>query len=51
MYNHLKKNNSPNFQTVLLNSRDIKINAEEEDYRDITRTLNQTNIEWYSFEN
>jgi hypothetical protein len=52
MYNHLKKNNNPNFETVLLNSGGIKINAEEEkDYRDITRALNQTNIEWYSFEN
>jgi hypothetical protein len=52
MYNHLKKNNNLNFQTVLLNSGDIKINVEEEkDYRDITRALDQTNIEWYSFEN
>jgi hypothetical protein len=52
MYNHLKKNNNPNFQTVLLNSGDIKIIAEEEkDYRDITRALNQTNIEWDSFKN
>jgi NACalpha-BTF3-like transcription factor len=52
MYNYLKKNNNPNFQTVLLNSGDIKINTEEEkDYRDITRALNQTNIELYSFEN
>jgi hypothetical protein len=51
IYNHLEKINSPNFQTVLLNSGDIKINAEEEkDYRDITRALNQTKIEWYSFE-
>jgi hypothetical protein len=41
MYNHLKKNNNPNFQTVVLNSGEIKINAEEEkDYRDITRALN-----------
>jgi ribosome assembly protein YihI (activator of Der GTPase) len=52
MYNHQKKNNKPNFQTALLNSGEIKINAEEEkDYRDITRALNHTNIEWYSFEN
>jgi hypothetical protein len=45
-------NDNPNFQTVLLNSGEIKINAEEEkDYWDITRALNQTNIEWHSFEN
>jgi hypothetical protein len=43
MYNHLKRNNNRNFQRVLLNSGDIKIN-EEKDYRDITRVLNQTNI-------
>jgi hypothetical protein len=43
MYNYLKKNNIPNFQTVLLNSGDIKINTEEEkNYREITRALNQT---------
>jgi hypothetical protein len=42
MYKYLK--NNPNFQTVLLNSGDIKLNAEEEKvYRDITRALNQTN--------
>jgi hypothetical protein len=41
---HLKKYNNHNFQTVLLNSGDIKINAEEEkDYRNITRALKQTN--------
>jgi hypothetical protein len=35
MYKHVQKNNNPNFQTVLLNSGDIKINAEEEkDYED-----------------
>jgi hypothetical protein len=52
MDNHVKKNNISNFQTVLLNSGEIKINAEEEkDNRDITRALKQTNIEWYSFEN
>jgi hypothetical protein len=47
-----KCNSNPNFQIVLLHSGDIKINAEEEkDYRYITRALNQTNIEWYSFKN
>jgi hypothetical protein len=52
MYNHVKENNTPNFQTVLLNSGNVKINAEEEkDYRDITRALNQINIEWYAFAN
>jgi hypothetical protein len=36
-----KKNNNPNFETVLLNSGDIKINSEEEnDHRGITRALN-----------
>jgi hypothetical protein len=52
MYNYLKRDNSPNFQTVPLSSGGTKINAEEEKiYRDITRALNQTNIECYSFEN
>jgi hypothetical protein len=31
MHNRLKKNNNPNFQIVLLNSGDIKINTEEKD--------------------
>jgi hypothetical protein len=52
VHNYLNNNNNPKFQIVLLNSVDIKINAEEEkDYRDITRALNQTKTEWYLFEN
>jgi hypothetical protein len=40
------------FQTVILNSGDININAEKEkDYRDIITAFNQTKIECYSFEN
>lgn len=52
MHKYLKENNNPKFQTTLLKSGDIKINAEEEnDYRSITKALNQSKIEWYSFEN
>jgi hypothetical protein len=46
MCNHLKNNNNPSFQTVLLNSGDIKIKAEE-NYRDTARALNRTSLgEW-----
>lgn len=54
-YNQLKtvlKNKNINFKTSMLNNNQIKINVENElDYRILTKTMNECNHQWHTYEN
>jgi hypothetical protein len=50
--NQTLKTKNFNYKTNLLNNNQLKINVDNEnEYRDLTKFMNETNLEWHTYEN